>query len=42
MNAFEFRRLKKEDIPEFVEMRKLQLLEEGAVPTSDLTKPLSE
>ncbi|MET1249062.1 GNAT family N-acetyltransferase [Sporolactobacillus sp. STCC-11] len=42
MNNLEFRKLKKEAIPAFVEMRKLQLLEEGAVPTTDLTKPLTD
>ncbi|MCQ2011393.1 MAG: GNAT family N-acetyltransferase [Sporolactobacillus sp.] len=36
-----FRELTKEDIPEFVDMRKLQLLEEGAIPTTDLTKSLT-
>lgn len=36
------RRLEKKDIPEFVEMRKLQLLEEGAVPTTDLTQSLTD
>lgn len=36
------RRLEKKDIPEFVDMRKLQLLEEGAVPTTDLTQSLTD
>ncbi|UAK15495.1 hypothetical protein [Sporolactobacillus terrae] len=42
MNALLFRKLRNEDIAEFVEMRKLQLLEEGALPTTDLTEPLRD
>lgn len=42
MSTILFRRLGKEDIPEFVEMRKLQLLEEGAVPIADITRPLTD
>ncbi|WP_262393050.1 GNAT family N-acetyltransferase [Sporolactobacillus inulinus] len=42
MNALVFRKLRNEDIAEFVEMRKLQLLEEGALPTTDLTEPLRD
>jgi GNAT superfamily N-acetyltransferase len=42
MTGLQFRKLVKADIPNFVEMRKSQLLEEGAVPTTDLTEPLTD
>lgn len=41
MNSMQYRKLEKKDVSEFVEMRKLQLLEEGARPTVNLTDPLT-
>ena len=42
MNEIIYRRLEKEDIPEFIEMRLDQLQEEGAEPILDLVPELNE
>jgi len=42
MSEIRYRRLRKEDIPEFIELRLNQLQEEGAEPIFDLVPELNE